>query len=1119
MKKISSNIIYSPSDLSNFIHCKHLTSLDKEALDGKRIKPIYTNKVMLALCEKGQQFEEAYLEILQQEGKSICEIQFGDPNAAEKTLQAIHEGFDVIYQARLGKENEWGGWADFLIKVDEPSELGNYFYQVMDTKLATETKGATIIQISLYSEALAELQGQMPELMWVKTPEEQISYRVSDYAAFVRLVKKRFLEALGKVENETYPEPVSHCDICTWWEVCNQKRRADDHLGFVAGMGGAQIKEVKMQDICTLGSFAQCPSPITFSPKKGAKQTFQKLRDQANIQWRSREENNRPIYELLEIQPEKGFFKLPEPHKYDIYLDLEGDPLVDPGGLEYMIGWYHLGEYHALWAKNEAEEKQAFESFMAVVLEIKNQNPEMHIYHYAPYEVSAFKRLMGKYATCEDQMDGLLRSGTFVDLYGVVRQAVRASVEKYSIKDLEKFYGYTREIDLREVSKHKSMYEFLLETNKTEEAYNEMIEAIRLYNQDDCISTQRLHIWLEELRSELINQGTDIPRPEPKLMEANEKITEHQDRIKPLVDALLEGIPVAQDERDSVQHAKFILTHMLDWYRREEKSLWWEHYRLLDLTSEELLEEKSAISFLAYTGKSFSEKRSTVYEYRFPFQEAGLKKDKPVTNQEGNSAGTIFYLDMTQGIIQLKKGSSIDPNDHPFSVFSMDKVSSKVKEEAIIRLAEWVVANGIDSPSDEFRAVRSLLLRKQPDVNAPILNQENLLELTKEWAQKLDHSYLPIQGPPGSGKSFTASRMIMHLILKGKKIGVTAMSHKVITALLEKVWRLAEEMNHPIRLIQKIDGSMEVPWESVPDAKKLIDSVNRVNILAGTPFLWANEGLLTSVDYLVIDEAGQLSLIDTLACGQAAKNLILLGDPQQLQQPQQGVHPDGTEFSSLAHILQEKKTISEAQGIFLAKTWRMHPAICEFDSEQFYEGKLHAIPGLENQIIKGNARFSGAGLRFLPVTHQGNTSSSAEEIAEISQLVKELCKGDVFIVDSEGKEKVLQTSDIKIISPFNAQVSLLQTAIPQIQIGTVDKFQGQEAPVIIYSVATSSPEDAPRGMEFLYSPNRFNVAISRAKALFILVASPLILEPDCKSPAQIKLANPFCRFGEMATYD
>ena len=1116
MKIISGEIIFSPSDLSNFIHCRHLITLDKEALDGKRVRPNYTNKVMLALREKGEQFEAGFLAQLQEQGKSIAIIQPGDSLAFEKTKTAIQEGLDVIYQARLGKENEWGGWADFLIRVEEPSHLGSYSYQVMDTKLATETKAATIIQISLYSEALEELQGKMPELMWVKTPQEEISYRVSDYSAYVRLVKRRFLEALAKSESETYPEPVAHCDICTWWEVCNQKRRADDHLGFVAGMGSSQIKEVKTHTISTLETFAQLPSPISFSPKKGAKQTFQKLRDQANIQWRSREDKYRPIYELLELQPEKGFFKLPEPHNNDIYLDLEGDPLVEPGGLEYMIGWYYQGEYHALWAKNETEEKHAFESFMAQILKIKLEHPQMHIYHYAPYEVSAFKRLMSKYATCEDQMDGLLRSVAFVDLYGVVRQAVRASVEKYSIKDLEKFYGYVREIDLREVSRHKSMYEFLLETQKTEDATPEMLDAIRLYNQDDCISTEQLHRWLEDLRATAIQQGAEIPRPESKPMEANENITQHQARIQPLMSALLEDVPVSQDERTAAQQARYILAHMLDWYRREEKSIWWEYYRLLELIPEELLEEKNAISFLTYTGKSFSEKRSTVFEYRFPPQEADLKIDKTVNNQDGKSAGTIFHLDMNQGIIQLKKGPKHNPEDHPSSIFSLDIVPPTVKEEGIIRLAEWVVANGVDSPLEEFRAVRFLLLRRPSILSAPVSEQEDLLELTKEWAEKLDFSYLPIQGPPGSGKSYTASRVIMDLILKGKKIGVTAMSHKVITALVEKVWKLSKEMNHSIRLIQKTEGSVEVPWECTTDSKKLIDGVNRANILAGTPFMWANEALIEAVDYLVIDEAGQLSLIDTLACGQAAKNLILLGDPQQLQQPQQGVHPDGTEVSALAHLLRGRKTISEEEGIFLAKTWRMHPAICEFDSEQFYEGKLHTILGLENQSINGNTLFSGSGLRFLPVSHQGNTNSSAEEITQIVQLVQELCKGDVFVVNEKGKEKVLEPSDIKIISPYNAQVGLLKEGLSQIEIGTVDKFQGQEAAVVIYSVATSTPEDAPRGMEFLYSSNRFNVAVSRAKALFILVASPSILEPDCKSPTQIKLANPFCRFVELA---
>jgi predicted RecB family nuclease len=1119
MKKISDQLIYSPSDISNFIHCRHLTSLDKEALDGFRDRPNYTNKVMLALREKGQQFEAAFLETLREQGKSISVIEPGDPEAYAKTLQAIRAGIEVIYQARLGKEKEWWGWSDFLFRVDQPSELGDFSYEVMDTKLATETKAATIIQISLYSEALAEIQGKLPEMMWVKTPEEQIGYRVSEYAAYVRLVKKRFLQAIQETESASYPEPVSHCDICTWWEVCNQRRRQDDHLSFVAGMGRTQIKEVAHHGIETMDMFAQVESPIPFKPSRGALQTYQKLRDQANIQWRSRNENYRPIHELLELQPDKGFFNLPEPSPFDVYLDLEGDPLVEPGGLEYLIGWVYQGEYHAIWSSTEAEEKEAFESFITQVMQLKAEHPKMHIYHYAPYEVSAFKRLMGKYATCEDEVDGLLRSGTFIDLYGVVRQAVRASVEKYSIKDLEKFYGYVREIDLREVSKHKSMYEFLLETKKTGEATEEMLDAIRLYNQDDCVSTERLHQWLEELRLQAINEGAEIPRPEAKSMEAREDITAHQERIKPLMDTLLAGIPVSIAERTPEQQGRYILANMLDWYRREEKSVWWEYYRLLELTPEELLEEKNAISFLQYTGNNFAEKKSTVYEYRFPLQEAEFMKDKSVNNQERKSAGTIFHLDMNQGIIQLKKGPSFNHDEHPSSVFLLDRVPYKVKEEAIIGLAEWVVQNGLDSESEEFRAVRSLLLRNHPQLVNPVDDQTDFLELTKDWAEKLDHSYLPIQGPPGSGKSFTASRMIMHLILQGKKVGVTAMSHKVITSLVDKVWNLFLNSNHTIQAIQMVKKEEDLnayPWEAINDTAKAIRGAVNANLIAGTPFFWANEALIDSVDYLVIDEAGQLSLIDTLACGTAAKNLILLGDPQQLQQPQQGVHPEGTEVSALSHILQQQQTISREQGIFLAKTWRMHPAICAFDSEQFYEEKLHTVPGLENQEILGNTRFAGSGLRFVPVSHQGNTNSAPEEVSRIVQLVGDLSNGQVMIRDSDGREKVLQRSDIKIISPYNAQVGLLKEALPDVEIGTVDKFQGQEAPVVIYSVATSSPEDAPRGMEFLYSPNRFNVAVSRAKALFVLVASPSVLEPDCKSPAQIKLANPFCRFVELA---
>jgi predicted RecB family nuclease len=1116
MKLVLEKTIYSPSDLSNFIHCRHLTSLDKEALEKKREKPNYTNKVMLALRERGEKFEAEILRKYQEEGKTVCVIQTGDAHAYEKTLESMKNGDEIIYQARLGKEGDWEGWADFLIRVEKPSGLGSYSYEVMDTKLATETKAATIIQISLYSEAVGAIQGLMPEFMWVKTPQEQIAYRFDDYAAYVRLVKRRFLEALQNKETMTYPEPVAHCDVCVWWEVCNQQRRADDHLGFVAGMGKTQIKEVKIQGVETLEAFANVESPIPFKPNRGAIHTYQKLRDQANIQWRSREEGDRPIHELLDVQPEKGFCKLPEPSKNDVYLDFEGDPLVEQGGLEYLIGWYYQGQYHAKWAKDEAEEKELFETWIDWVMDVKERNPDMHIYHYAPYETTALKRLAGKYASRQEELDQLLRSRTFVDLYGVVRQAVRASVEKYSIKDLEKFFGYVREIDLRKVSKHKSMYEFLLETGKVDEASPEMIEAIRLYNEDDCKATEKLHTWLEELRLESIEQGVDIPRPEPQPMEAGEKTTEFLELIKPIFEQLMEGVPGVPSERTPEQQSRFLLAHMLDWYRREKKSKWWEVLRLKDLTDEELLEEKAAIALISYTGNSFPINRSTVYEYRFPRQDLDYSSASKVLRLGETNPGTIHHLDIEKGILQLKKGPTANHEEHYSRIIFYDDIDQKVKEDAIIRLAEWVNQHGLENTDAIYRAVRSLVLRALPQTTEEVKPQEDSLEMATNWVSKLQDSYLPIQGPPGSGKSYTGSRMILDLIKQGKKVGVTAMSHKVITSLVGKVWELRNKEGLSFIVSQKVSAGEKREWDIFIENKQIDAAIQKADLIAGTPFLFANAVADQELDYLFIDEAGQLSLIDTLACGLSAKNLILLGDPQQLQQPQQGVHPEGTEVSALGHILQDQQTISNQQGIFLDKTYRMHPAICTFDSEQFYENKLHAVPGLEQQVLTGNTRFQGAGLRFVPVVHEGNTNASKEEVDRITRIAQELTSGTVNFTDHTGHEKILGPEDIKIIAPYNAQVNLLKEALPQIEIGTVDKFQGQEAPVMIYSVATSSPEDAPRGMDFLYSPNRFNVAVSRAKAMFILVGAPAIFEPDCKSPAQIKLANPFCRFVEVA---
>jgi uncharacterized protein len=280
--------------------------------------------------------------------------------------------------------------------------------------------------------------------------------------------------------------------------------------------------------------------------------------------------------------------------------------------------------------------------------------------------------------------------------------------------------------------------------------------------------------------------------------------------------------------------------------------------------------------------------------------------------------------------------------------------------------------------------------------------------------------------------------------------------------------------------------------------------------------MWARENFLEAVDYLFVDEAGQLSLIDTIALSHAGKNLVLLGDPQQLKQPLKGSHPDGTEVSALEHILQTEKTIKSEQGVFLDKTWRMHPNINDFISELFYEDKLHPTAGNEKQTLEGITQFKRPGIYVDPVVHSGNQNSSLEEVERVKQIVDKLLTSDLHWINSGGQKEPLTWKNIKIISPYNGQVNALHRALPQIEIGTVDKFQGQEAAVIILSMATSSPEDAPRGMEFLYSLNRLNVAVSRARGVFILVANPSLFEPDCRSPHQMRLANALCRLREVA---
>jgi len=383
-------------------------------------------------------------------------------------------------------------------------------------------------------------------------------------------------------------------------------------------------------------------------------------------------------------------------------------------------------------------------------------------------------------------------------------------------------------------------------------------------------------------------------------------------------------------------------------------------------------------------------------------------------------------------------------------------------------------------------------------------------------------SSIILYGPPGTGKTYSDARMIVELARRGKKVGVSALGHKAIQNLLVEVVDAAAKAGVPVRVLRRgkptkedEDAGIRVAKDNGEVEAALADG--EVDVVGGTAWLWSRESLFESVDVLFVDEAGQLSLANVLALGQAARNLVLLGDPQQLEQPQQGSHPEGAQVSALEHVLGPRQTIDPAAGLLLETTFRMHAEVCAPISELFYAGELGPHESVGQVCVMGCELAARPGLLFAPVEHSGNRNSSPEEVEVVRDLIERLTRPGVTWRDRKGAVKPVTLDDVLVVAPYNVQVGALQRALPGgARVGTVDKFQGQEAPVVIYSLATSTPDEAPRGMEFLYSPNRLNVAISRARCNAILVASPALFEPECKTPGQIRLANAFCQLREVA---
>jgi predicted RecB family nuclease len=1131
--------MFSATDIASFLACRHTTTLARAESKGEITKPFFKNSSVDLLRTLGIEHEQRYLrELAEKGGLSITQIAVGGSwkDAVAETVEALRQGVDAVYQATF-LDGQWGGRSDFLIRVNIPSALGSWSYEVVETKLARSTKATALVQLCFYSDLLARIQGVEPQWMHVvlggtADPEP---FQVQRYIAYFRKVRSEF-ETAWKTETDTYPEPVEHCDVCSWFSVCDTRRRADDHTSQVAGISRNQRKALAERSVSTVAALAKLPVPPKPKIEGIGDAALLRIREQARLQVQGREEG-RLIYELLDgVEDGNGLAALPSPSSADMFLDLESSPYVLDEGLEYLIGVVTLPAdsseepmYETFWSFSRSEEKKAFESFIAKVMDRWHRNPEMHIYHYAPYEPTAIKRLVGRHGTCVDELDELLRAEVFVDLYRAVRQGIRASVESYSIKRLEPLYGFTRTVPLREANVALQSYEAAMALGHDLGEIGDLLKTIEGYNRDDCLSALRLRDWLEERRKGLVAKcGRELPRPTPKSGEPPEKLSARLAEVRAMMARLLAPLRADETHWNDEQRAIGLLAQMLEWHRREEKSALWEYFRLCELSDDELQEDKNALGGLVFVGAVDRIKRSIVYTYKFPPQDHTIDRAPEVRDPGTREyAGEVFAIDQLNRTLDLKRGASSSA-PHPTALVPYGIVPSNVLRDSLLRVATWVADHSFTG-SGRFRSARGLLLREHPSVpldgvGTLIGDDGHLTKAAKVLVASLaqDASVLPIQGPPGSGKTFTGARMIVELVEQGRRVGITAVSHKVICNLLDEVCSTAAKRGIPLKAVQKASDGSHCQHPAVTAAKNPQGILNALHtgsaqVAAGSAWLWADEDMADSVDVLFVDEAGQMALANVLAVSQAATSIVLLGDPQQLDHPQRGIQPPGAEVSALGHLLNGHETIAADQGVFLTETRRLHPDVCAFTSELFYEGRLTARPENAKQRLNAAEPLGGTGLLFAPVEHTGNQNESQEEVERVAAFVEGLLRTGATWTDKEGKTNALGLHDILIVAPYNAQVSALTDRLPTgTRVGTVDKFQGQQAAVVFYSMATSTPEDAPRGMEFLYSLNRLNVAVSRARCVAVIVASPALFQVRCRTPRQIELANAFCRYLEMA---
>ena len=854
MKFTDGQLRLAATDLSNFLACRHLTRLDTLQSHGLLAAPTQFDLGFQKLIERGELHELRVLEGFQGDGCSVVEIPIDrdtpDAEKAAATSAAMDAGADVVYQGVLLVDHQSGiqllGRPDFLVRSDRvPGADGSATssrYEVVDAKLARSAKARAVLQALFYSHLLAEVRGEVPTQVHLALGNREFApFRVADYAAYERRMRSYLEEFLrdevGEYSSvEPYPEPVEHCAICRWRTTCTQRRRDDDDLSLIAGMPTTQRVALKAAGVSHRTQFAELGQlPDVDGAGTGA---LRRSQLQARLQVES-ERVGRILHELLDpdrdrdgvLVPNRGLLALPEPCEGDLFFDIEGARYYSEDGkefgLQYLFGIVDMADrdatgvprYTQIWAFDRIGEKKAFEELVDFITQRRSVNAGLHVYHYNHYEPTsvdhltelhetreeAVGRLMGRFATHEDEVDDLFRSGVFVDLYRVVRQGLRAGVESYSIKRLEPMIGFERQVGLDEATEHLITFESALEDGEGA-ADATTLEVVAGYNEDDCRATLALRDWLELRRVDLAQKlGEPPPRPS---VEADDEAKVDPEVVR-LKGALLEGVPDDPAERSEEDEAKALLADLLEWHRQEAKPAWWRFFRLREMSSAELVDEPDAIGEMVGGDVVGTVSRSIVRRFGFPPQEHGFGPGDKAQDPVSNKVWTVVEVDEERGTIDLKIGKAkIDEEEAPLpeAIVEGGPVGTKNLKARVRDLADRVAGSGFGAAD----AASALLLRRRPGDGAPEGSPlrhdgERAGDAARRIILGLGGSYLPVQGPPGAGKTFTGADAIVDLVAAGERVGVTAPSHAVIRNLLDAVAERARERRCPVRIGQKAD--------------------------------------------------------------------------------------------------------------------------------------------------------------------------------------------------------------------------------------------------------------------------------------------------------------------------